>query len=233
MAATPSPQPHPASSQSSSPSPALLQLWFALLVAVGLLACGRALLLPPWPRAHPIHPARLESALRQAGLNPQSLSRHPPFRTERLAVSQRLVWRLADGVELSLASVAVRRWPDFQVALFTKDIPALFLQKRRLDVPLAGVASGSIQGRQALQSCLVSQPTQPAIAAVTVHFLNQAVNRQVSTLSDRIGSLIGFGKPRQLRCLLVTLRGATVDPPPASLWRQVTTALQGLESPSP
>lgn len=213
----------------SSPTPSLLRRWFALLSAVGLVACGTAFLLPPWPRATDLDPVLVERVLKGAGFQPVRLASHPPVRTERFALSRRLVWRLAPGSELTLASVNVRRWPDFQVAMFTQGTPELYVQHRRLDWR-SGVSVGQIKRHPAWQTCLVPQAGQLASPAVTSHFLNQAVNRQSSSVADRLLSLLGFGKPRERACLLVTLRSTDAQPHSEQVWGPLLRSMQGFSS---
>ncbi|MEB3168775.1 MAG: hypothetical protein VKK97_08590 [Synechococcaceae cyanobacterium] len=209
-----------------APSALLLQVWFAVLAFLALLAFGRASLLPPWPRALPLEAAAIQPRLAAAGLAPRALPPQPAARTEWFAISPRLVWRLSGGLQLQLAAVAGRRWPEFQVAQVTRGIPSLSLQQRRLDVPQAGAAAGRILGRPALQTCLVPQGNAPSQPAVTAAALGDAVGRQPSSAADRLRRAVSFQPPRRIACLLVTLTSPSTAPVPQQTWTQVVTVLK-------
>ncbi|QPN64285.1 hypothetical protein [Synechococcus sp. CBW1004] len=152
---------------------------------------------------------------------------------EGLGLSELLAWRLPEAGQLQLVSVHVRRRDDFQVAWITSDLPQLSLTRRRLDVPLPGVASGTIQGRPAYQTCLVFQGHSSADSAVTLAALQGAVDRQLRTRTDRLRSLVGFSRNREFRCLLVTLRSTTAQPPPVQAWNSLIASLQRSQSVPP
>ena len=143
-----------------------------------------------------------------------------------MASSPQLGWALEGRRELWLTSLNVRRWTDFQLAFFSKEMPNIALKNRKLDVPMPGVASGLLQGRPAFQTCLVPTAAPPATPAITQHYLVSAVNRQPSSIMERIVSLLGFGKPRELRCLLVTLQSTSAAPLSSSSLQEVLLPLQ-------
>ena len=210
--------------------PLLLQVWLALLAGLAALACVRALVLPPWPHAQPVSPEPIALRLSQVGLDPRRLPSRSMPQAEGLGLSELLAWRLPEVGQLHLVSAHVRRRDDFQVAWITSDLPQLSLSRRRLAAPLPGVASGTIQGRPAYQTCLVSQGPSPAQPAVTLAALQGAVDRQPRTRADRLRSLVGLSRNRELRCLLVTLRSNTAQPPPVQAWKTLITALQHSQS---
>lgn len=207
-----------------------LQIWLAVLSAIAALACVRALLLPPWPHAQPLSPNRFQALLSKAGLEPTVFSSTSLPQTQGLGLSSLLSWRLGEAGELRVASVHVRRRDDFQVAWMTRNLSQLSLQQRRLNRPLAGMASGRIQGRPAFQACLVAQGSSPAVPAITLKALQDAVDRQPRTATDRLRTVVGLSRTRELRCLLVTLRSSKSDPPPVKAWQNVIAALQLVES---
>lgn len=223
-------RPHPAVRHAHPPA-ALLPPWFVALVGLALLACGRALWFPPWPRLEVLKPAPFQSQLQQLGLQPRPLPSQPPRRSHTMALSPQLVWHLAGDSELRLALVNGRGGPAFQVASFTTGIPSLALQQRRLDHPQPGVASGRVQGHPALQTCLVPQGPAPARPAVTAADLIGAVSHRRLSAGDRLRGLIGFRQSRPFRCLLVTWRSTTAAPLPALLWPRLLSALQGFDRP--
>lgn len=212
-----------------------LQIWLALLSAIAALACVRALLLPPWPHAQPLSAARILLLLRQAGLDARALPATSMPQKEGVGSSSLLAWRLPQAAELRVASVHVRRRDDFQLAWITRDLKRLSLQRRQLDAPLAGMASGRIQGRPVFQTCLVAQGSSPAQPAVTLRALQEAVDRQPRTRADLLRTVVGLSRTRELRCLLVSLHSSTADPPPVAIWQKTLSALalQGFVSVPP
>jgi hypothetical protein len=208
-----------------------LQIWLSSLAALAALACGRALLLPPWPHAEPLPPSRVQARLAEAGFEPIALPPRSLPRHSGLGLSTQLAWRLPGVGELRLASVHVRRRDDFQVAWITRDIPSLSLQSRRLAGPGAEEASGRIEGRPAFQTCLVDQGASPARPAVSLTDLQAAVDRQPRRAGEQWRKLLGLRRTREFRCLLVTLKSPSMASPPQTAWNPLLKALQSLDSP--
>jgi len=202
-----------------------LTLWLGLLCTLALVAAVRALLLPPWPRAAAPQAASLSAALRREGVSATALAPRPQQRSAERDLSVAPRWRLAGGDTLQLNGVAVRRWPDWQVAAFTSGVPALALRERRFSPAWPGTAIGSLQGRLALQTCLVPQPAGPALPAVTREALSAMLKRSPLNPSQRLRILLGLRPAYPLSCTLLTLRAAAgVSAPPPS-WRAVLQAV--------
>ena len=206
----------------SAPSQAPgLSLWLAFLCGLALLAAARALLLPPWPRAMPLQAAALSDALRRHAGAAVPLAPVPPQRNADRDLAAGLRWRLADGDTLQLHAVAVRSWPDWQVAAFTTGVPALALRDRRFSPAWPGVALGQLQGRLVLQTCLVPQPSGPALPGVTREALTAALQRVPPTRSQRLAALLGLRPAYRLNCTLLTLRAGDARAEPPAAWRGV------------
>ncbi len=208
-----------------------LQIWLASLSALAALACGRALLLPPWPHAEPLAPSRIQSRLVEAGFKPIALPPRSLPQQSGLGLSSLLAWRLPGVGELRLVSVHVRRRDDVQVAWITRDSPSLSLQSRRLVGPGGEQASGRIEGRPALQTCLVDQGASPAQPAVSLADLQAAVDRRPRSAGERWRTLLGLRRTREFRCLLVTLKSPSMALPQQTAWNSLMKALQSPDSP--
>ena len=222
----PQPPSHPAPLACQSSASPLLVPWLALLCSLAAAAALQSLLLPRWPRAQELPRARLTALLRQVEPRVKALPPRPDQRGYERSRSALLAWRLPGGNELRLVQASARQRDSFQAAFLGRDQPLLALQQRRLDRPTPGSASGRIQGRPALQTCLVPAPQGPATAAVTAVALGRAADRRVANRTDTVRGLLGLQPTREFSCLLVTLRSGSAQPLPPALWQQLLQLLQ-------
>ena len=209
------------------PGQPLLRRWLLLLCAVAALAAARALLLPPWPRVEPLVARPYQEALRRAGLASQLLPALPARSGYDSSHSSVLRLSLAAGGQLRLMRGRVRDRQSFQVAVLTRGIPALNLSARRLEGPGAAAARGRIQGRPALQTCLVAAGRGPLRAAITRAGLQAAVDQLAAGRRDRLQVWLGLRPARHYSCLLVTLvgRGRDRHSAPVALWQRLLPVL--------
>jgi len=197
-----------------------------MLCALALVAAGQALLLPRWPRAEELQEQPFSQALRRGGWNARQQPAAAPERGSERALSSRLQWRLSGIGELSLVQAAVRQRDSFQTAFLGRDHAELALSQRRRDQPIPGSDAGLIQGRQALQTCLVRQPDGPAIAASRGLDLSAAADRRVRGRLATLRGVLGLQPSRDFSCLLVTLRSDSSRPLPGGLWQRLLPVLQ-------
>lgn len=218
-------------------SDALLVPWLAGLSLIAAIAVLQALLFPARPQVDELPQSSIQQALRQVGLVVTPLPSRPAKHLPDLTLSRQLGWTLVDGGQLWVVRGAVRRYKELQAATLARGQDALRLKDRRLETPLPGSATGRIDGRPAVQTCLVPQHRGVPLAGVTRSELLRASDprRALADLRDpghwssSLGSLLG---PRRFSCVLVTLRSATSRPMPPSQWPKVLAALQRALRPS-
>ncbi|MEB3168929.1 MAG: hypothetical protein VKK97_09385 [Synechococcaceae cyanobacterium] len=186
---------HALSAQGSSEQdPGWLRIWLAFLLSAAALSTVQISL---WPR-RPLAPPSLPP-LPGAGQSLPSLPGHTAGVTAVSAIRRQ---RLPDGQELRLAAaLSARGGMTFQVAGLTSPLPALKLHDRRLlRRPSGQIASGSLSGRPALQTCLIGSSQ-----AVTAEALQALAARQQRPSGGRLPRLLGLQPQPDSRCLLVTL----------------------------
>ena len=203
----------------------LLCRWFFLLVALSAFAALQGLLVPRWPRAQDLPAALLLSSLTKAGLNPNPLTILPAVRSYERSLSPILGWKLSDGSELRIVHGSVRQRKTFQTSFLGRDQPSLSLVSRRLDIPTPSCAAGLIKGRPAYQTCLLSGSAGLATMAITAEALGKAADQQVAGPIDTVKGLLGLQPTRKLRCILVSLRSATTEPPAVKIWRDILASV--------
>ena len=206
--------------------PVWIGRWLALLVLVAAVAVARALLFPPRPQLADLEAAPFNRALRQAGLVALPQASLPGRVSADRALSSTLVWTLAGGQQLQILQGRSKDFPQFQLAMLTSGVPGLQLRERRLDQPSPGSALGRIDGRPAIQTCLVPQFTTPPTAAVSQRGLHAAVEQVARSRPDRLLALLGLRPNRVYACVIVSLRSPTTAALPAPLWPRLLLALQ-------
>jgi hypothetical protein len=113
-------------------------------------------------------------------------------------------------MELRLTTLASRHAANLQVAALTASTPSLKLHQRRLVDD--GLAIGSLQGRPAVQTCLIG--LGHGVTAVALRDLKPHQTANASLLLQR---WIGLDRQNDSSCLLVTIvQGQPAGSPPSS-----------------
>lgn len=201
----------------------LQHLGLALLVAV---AAASVLRIHLWPRQ--LHPS-LPPAVQLPGTPlPSLLGRFGSMR----ATSATRRWRLSSGWELRLTTLMGFAVQGFQVAEFTRPLPALDLRQRRLRQRATGeVGLGLIGPQPAAQTCLLQKGH-----ALTATALAPLLRPRPRDLRASVLRLLGWRPHQPDRCLLVTLllppRDGRMNPErEQQLMAHLDLILPGLSSP--
>lgn len=180
----------------------LIQLWLAALVVSAAAAVLQLHLWPTEPRA--VLP-RLDA------LPGQPLPSWAGHQERARATSPILRRRLEQQLELRLAALVDQATQPFQVALHSRPLAPLHLQRRRLlQRPTGEVAVGVLQRQPAAQTCLSG--SGHAISASALERLQVVAPADARS---RLLRLLGWQPFPPRQCLLVTL----VARQPAEAWR--------------
>ncbi len=200
--------------------------WLRALTLLAAVAAIQALALPRWPKVGSLNVDRLTSRLQRSGLQPSPLPPLPAGRSSERATSPILRWRLGSGDTLQLMDGRVRQRDNFQTAFLTRDEPSLALQGRRLNTPQPRSSSGKIGKQRALQTCLVPGVTPPQNQGVTAIELGKADDLLSRGGAATLQRLVGLRPNRELRCILVSLKGREGQVPASLTWSTVLKLLQ-------
>jgi hypothetical protein len=209
----------------STPPASLLVRWYGTLAAIASLAALQALVLPRWPRAAELRPAPIERALRQAGFQPVALPTLPASRSYELASSATLGYGLPGGLQLRLRRGAVRERRNVQIAFSGRDRPELALRKRQLTVAPPPAASGRVENKPALQTCLVPGAPQANAFGATWEELPLVMDRRAAGARASALRILGLQPNRSYECVLISLRSAGGQPISVPTWHRLLDTL--------
>ncbi len=205
----------------------LLQRWYGTLALLACAASLQALLLPRWPRADELASASIVSALRKNGFQPEVKDGVPASRTYELARSKLTRLHLNSGDELNIVNTTTRERLKFDLNNITNELPQLRLEKSQSPPEEPFSSIGTIQGRVARQTCLVTGPKGNSRFGVQQEQLFEAID----TLSQERASrnflhLLGGGSSRSYRCVLITMISAPGKHLPKERWDHLLMILQ-------
>lgn len=193
--------------------PLRASLW--LLLPLAMAGAVQAALLPrrPWVAELPVN--QVQQRLQSLALASTPLRSEPPWQSAELALSSLHRLQLDQGLELQLQRLAVRRRPDFQLAMAVR---AWTPGRRDL-----------ARAKGQYQVCLV-----PAGAGVMARQLSALAEQGSTQLPMAASRLLGLQPNRSWRCLMVSLSQRDSSPQAsaaaAALWPRLLRALTPLAS---
>jgi hypothetical protein len=173
-----------------------------------------AIAFPRWPRALDLNAEALDSRLNSAGFQIQRLPSRAPTRTYDLASSQQIIWKLANGQELSLMRATSREHLNFQLAFLTRAQPKLQLNQRQLSTDPMPFARGHQDKKNMIQTCIVIGGKGKSELGVSHEQLNNVQSRLASSLTDRIATFLVMAPPSRNSCVVATLSSQRTSPEP-------------------
>lgn len=205
-----------------------LARWLAFLAALATLAALQAVVFPRWPRAKPLPQQHLLASVQRADSQAKPLTlpekERQASRSHDLAVSETLAFRFGDGEELRVLRGTSRERAKFAIDTFTAKRPELKLRNSTLSGPPART-SGVIQGRPALQTCLVALSPVAQGFGVDAAQLAPLVDQAAQGREAALRRILGLQDNRDYSCVLISLRSGNAGPVSLTRWNQLVQVL--------
>lgn len=205
-----------------------LAKWLAFLAALATLAALQAAAFPRWPRARSLPQQKLLASVQridtQATVLTPSAKEEQPKRNHDLAVSKTVAFRFADGDELRVLRGVSRERAKLAIQTFTAGRPELKLQNSTTNTPPIRIA-GTVQGRPALQTCLVALSPKAQGFGVNSEQLAPLVDRDAQGKAATIRRILGIQANRNYSCVLISLRSGSSRPVSLARWNQLLQVL--------